>query len=202
VKSRTRHGYGSPGASNSKGKAEPIKVVRDNSSPSCPGQLSACPEDASRSGTTRIRYSVAYELSRPSVRVFEQFWSIFSRSSCPGSWHGDGCAERGVVLAELAPVGIKPLRVETTGSGHVRIAWQACPEKAPREVVVVSTGSDRCGKLNARALVRRMLKADNVSLSETIKRTPKTTTLDKALSVPTETPSLIDEVRALRVIRT
>jgi hypothetical protein len=43
-----------------------------------------------------------------------------------------------------------------------------------------------------------MLKADNVSLSETIKRTPKTTALDKALSVPTEPPSLIDEVRALR----
>jgi hypothetical protein len=105
--------------------------------------------------------------------------------------------ERGVVLAELRAVGIKPISVEVTGRSHYRIRWRATPDKEVREIFVAATPGDWRSRLNTRAQVRRLLRADNVSLPEQVRRAPQSQ-LAKALAVPTETPSLIDEVRAMR----
>jgi hypothetical protein len=70
-------------------------------------------------------------------------------------------SEKNIVLSELRAAGLKPMRVEMLGSGHIRISWR-CPEREVRQVVVAGTGSDSWpGRLNARAQVRRMLQADN-----------------------------------------
>lgn len=68
----------------------------------------------------------------------------------------------GVVTAELRRYGIKPV-VDVTGSGHRVVIWQLAghPE---RRVVVPSTASDHRASLNARADVRRYIRADTREL--------------------------------------
>lgn len=106
--------------------------------------------------------------------------------------------ELAIVVTELKAVGIKPTQ-RTTGSGHVEIAWQV-DGKLPRRVIVPASGSDWRGRLNARATVRRMLEADNVTLKEVVERRPKSA-LAKAVSTPgadSNYQSLFDQVAALR----
>lgn len=100
--------------------------------------------------------------------------------------------ELAVVLAELRAVGLKPT-YEKTGGNHYMIHWLV-PGKEPRSYVVASTGSDWRGRLNARADVRRLLKADNVSLKVPA---PKPA-LHRALEMPRQADPIPDQVEALR----
>jgi hypothetical protein len=62
-----------------------------------------------------------------------------------------------VVLRELARHGIRAERIERTGSGHVRVHWSAAA--GPQQLVVSYSASDWRGARQARAEVRRQLRA-------------------------------------------
>jgi hypothetical protein len=64
-----------------------------------------------------------------------------------------------IVLRELARHGVRPQRVERTGSGHVRVHWSAAA--GPQHIVVAASPSDWRGARQARAEVRRKLRAAN-----------------------------------------
>jgi hypothetical protein len=61
-----------------------------------------------------------------------------------------------VVLRELARHGIRPQRIERTGSGHVCVHWSAAA--GPQQLVVAFSPSDWRGARQARAEVRRKLR--------------------------------------------
>lgn len=84
---------------------------------------------------------------------------------------------------------------QTKGSGHTEIRWQASPDKEIRSYIVASTPSDSRGHLNARADIRRIFRADGLTLKEEVK--PKT--LQKALSAPAQQQEpLHEQVKSLR----
>lgn len=106
-----------------------------------------------------------------------------------------GDTELAIVLKELKAVGIRP-RVEERGSGHKAVVWQASPDKAERMYVVPNSGSDWRGCLNARADVRRFLRADNVSPPE--HRPAPKPILHHALEVPTTHVTVPEQISMLR----
>ena len=63
-----------------------------------------------------------------------------------------------IVLRELARHGVRPQRIERTGSGHVRVHWFAAA--GPQQLVVSYSVSDWRGARQARAEVRRKLRAN------------------------------------------
>lgn len=104
-----------------------------------------------------------------------------------------------IVLHELKLHGIKGQCRDTNG-GHIEIAWQVCPEKAPRQVIMAKTTSDWRSRMNMRAQVRRYLRADNIQLVPETKIKPKKLALvQRALELPK--PDVLpvpDQLTALR----
>ncbi|KRR21384.1 hypothetical protein CQ14_06965 [Bradyrhizobium lablabi] len=101
-----------------------------------------------------------------------------------------------IATAELKQHGIKPQITHTNG-GHIEIAWRVVPEKELRRVITSKTGSDWRARMNLRAEVRRLLRADNVALKQETKP-KKHPELAKALNLPQEVVPLPDQVSALR----
>ncbi|MGY2987735.1 hypothetical protein [Bradyrhizobium sp. USDA 4508] len=103
-----------------------------------------------------------------------------------------------IAVNELRLYGIKP-ECRPNGRGHIEIVWRACPEKEERVVVVAKTPSDWRSRMNARAEVRKYLRADNVQLATQAKpRNPKQTMLQDALSLPQDVIPIPDQLTALR----
>ncbi|MHC2582251.1 hypothetical protein ACVI1J_005572 [Bradyrhizobium diazoefficiens] len=105
-----------------------------------------------------------------------------------------------IAINELKAHGIKAQLRDTNG-GHIEIAWQVVPEKEVRKIVVAKTTSDWRSRLNTRADVRRLLRADNVSLKMSQEKPKKPTQLqaEKAMSLPQ--PDVLpvpDQVAAMR----
>ncbi|MCA1419513.1 hypothetical protein [Bradyrhizobium sp. BRP23] len=102
-----------------------------------------------------------------------------------------------IATAELKQYGIKP-EVTHTNGGHIEIAWRAVPEKELRRVITSKTGSDWRGRMNIRAEVRRLLRADNVTLKTEEPKKKRHAELAKALSLPKEVVPIPDQLAALR----
>jgi hypothetical protein len=104
-----------------------------------------------------------------------------------------------IATNELKAHGIKAHMRDTNG-GHIEIAWQVVPEKEVRKIIVAKTTSDWRSRLNTRAEVRRLLKADNVSLKMTQSKPKKVAKLvvEQAMSLPQEVMPIPDQVAALR----
>lgn len=102
-----------------------------------------------------------------------------------------------IATAELKQHGIKP-EVTHTNGGHVQIMWRVVPEKELRCVTTAKTGSDWRNRMNIRADVRRLLRADNVTLKREEPKPKKHPALAKALSLPKEMVPIPDQISALR----
>ncbi|QOZ68905.1 hypothetical protein [Bradyrhizobium arachidis] len=104
-----------------------------------------------------------------------------------------------IALNELKAHGIKGHLRDTNG-GHIEITWQVVPEKQVRTIIVAKTTSDWRSRMNTRADVRRLLRADNVTLKMQHEKKPqKVQQFDKALALPQpETLSVPDQLKALR----
>ncbi|MCW2218749.1 hypothetical protein M2232_002281 [Bradyrhizobium japonicum] len=104
-----------------------------------------------------------------------------------------------IAINELKAHGIRPQLRDTNG-GHIEIAWQVVPEKEVRKVVVAKTTSDWRSRMNTRADVRRLLRADNVSLkmSTDKPKKPEKLKVEQALSLPVEVLPIPDQVAAMR----
>ncbi|MHC2277344.1 hypothetical protein ACVME8_003955 [Bradyrhizobium diazoefficiens] len=103
------------------------------------------------------------------------------------------------LLNELKLHGVKGLTRDTNG-GHIEIAWQVVPEKEVRRVFVAKTASDWRARMNTRAEVRKLLRADNVVLKAQNEKPQKPKPLAKALELPqpdTVVP-MPDQMKALR----
>jgi hypothetical protein len=92
-----------------------------------------------------------------------------------------------IAMNELKAHGIKGQMRDTQG-GHIEIAWQVVPEKEVRRIVVAKTASDWRARMNTRADVRRLLRADNVTLKVTQSKPKKAVALkvEQAMSLPQE----------------
>src|SRR5262245_14633893 len=102
-----------------------------------------------------------------------------------------------VATAELKQHGIKPQITHTNG-GHIEIAWRVVPEKELRRVITSKTGSDWRARMNIRSEVRKLLRADNVSLKREEPKPKKHQELTKALSLPEQVVPIPDQIAALR----
>jgi hypothetical protein len=103
-----------------------------------------------------------------------------------------------IALNELKAHGIKGHLRDTNG-GHIEITWQVVPEKEVRQLFVAKTTSDWRSRMNTRANVRKMLRADNVTLKMQEKpKKPHHQALTKALSIPTEVTPIPDQIAAMR----
>ncbi|MGY8677285.1 hypothetical protein Q2941_05635 [Bradyrhizobium sp. UFLA05-153] len=105
-----------------------------------------------------------------------------------------------IALNELKLHGVKGHTRDTNG-GHIEIAWQVVPEKEVRRVFVAKTASDWRARMNTRAEVRKLLRADNVTLkSQNEKQPQKPKPLTKALELPQPDAviPLPDQFKALR----
>lgn len=71
-----------------------------------------------------------------------------------------------VVLAELAAAGITP-RI-SNGGKHIRVRWEG-PSGGSRLCTISGTCSDRRGLINARAVVRRLLRRDATPIGGNIR---------------------------------
>ncbi|WP_439372896.1 hypothetical protein [Bradyrhizobium sp. DASA03120] len=104
-----------------------------------------------------------------------------------------------IALNELKLHGVKGQSRDTNG-GHIEIAWQVVPEKEVRRVFVAKTASDWRARMNTRAEVRKLLRADNVTLKAQNERPQKPKPLTKALELPQ--PDAVvpipDQMKALR----
>jgi hypothetical protein len=85
---------------------------------------------------------------------------------------------------------------EDTRSGHIKLRWQVAPEKPVRSYIIAKTGSDHREWLNARADIRRLFRADGLSLREVLKSKPGA--LRKALELPPRFETESDQLRMLR----
>ncbi|WP_445215447.1 hypothetical protein ACKWRH_23490 [Bradyrhizobium sp. Pa8] len=103
-----------------------------------------------------------------------------------------------IALNELKAHGIKGHLRDTNG-GHIEITWRVVPEKEVRTIIVAKTTSDWRARMNTRAEVRRLLRADNVTLKMQHEKKPhKVPHLNKALSLPQpETLSVPDRLSAI-----
>lgn len=82
------------------------------------------------------------------------------------------------------------------GSGHIELRWRAAQEKPVRSYIIAKTGSDHRGWLNARAEIRRLLRADGLVLKEQcVKKKPL---LQKALELPRPEETELDQIKLLR----
>jgi hypothetical protein len=101
-------------------------------------------------------------------------------------------------MTELQLHGIRPT-CSPNGSGHISVTWRACPEKELRTVVVPKTPGDWRSRMNARAEVRRYLKADNVQLVMQSKPRKKINQpeLKEALELPQHVMPIPDQLTAL-----
>lgn len=99
------------------------------------------------------------------------------------------------IMSEFRLWNVKPT-IENTGGGHIKITWQASPDKEVRTTFLPKTGSDHRGWLNQRAQVRRLFKQDNLSLKEAPKPVPL---LHKALAAPEPVEPQQDQFRSVRV---
>ena len=88
-----------------------------------------------------------------------------------------------IVTSELKLHGIKA-HTRDLGSGHIEITWQVAPEKEVRKVVTAKTASDWRAGMNLRAVVRKLLRADNVATKRQAEPRRKPNALAKALDVP------------------
>jgi hypothetical protein len=103
-----------------------------------------------------------------------------------------------VATAELKQHGIKP-QITYTNGGHIEIAWRVVPEKELRRIITSKTGSDWRARMNIRAEVRRLLKADNVmTLKRNEPKPKKHHELTKALNLPQQVVPIPDQIAALR----
>ncbi|MET3969071.1 hypothetical protein [Bradyrhizobium sp. S3.9.1] len=102
-----------------------------------------------------------------------------------------------IATAELKQYGIKP-EVTHTNGGHIQIKWRVVPEKELRCVTTAKTGSDWRNRMNIRADVRRLLRADNVTLKREEPKPKRHPALAKALSLPKEVVPIPDQIAALR----
>jgi hypothetical protein len=102
-----------------------------------------------------------------------------------------------VATAELKQHGIKPQITHTNG-GHIEIAWRVVPEKELRRVITSKTGSDWRARMNIRSEVRKLLRADNVSLKREEPKPKKHQELTKALNLPQQVVPIPDQIAALR----
>lgn len=104
-----------------------------------------------------------------------------------------------IALNELKLHGVKGQTRDTNG-GHIEIAWQVVPEKEVRRVIVAKTASDWRARMNTRAEVRKLLRADNVTLKSQNDKPEKPKPLTKALELPQ--PEAVvpipDQMKALR----
>jgi hypothetical protein len=99
-----------------------------------------------------------------------------------------------LITSEFKVWGVK-FSTRTLGSGHIELRWQASPDKEVRTHVIAKTGSDWRGWLNERAHIRRVFKADGLSLKEPER---KEKVLTKALALPEPVEKDADQIRMLR----
>lgn len=85
----------------------------------------------------------------------------------------------------------------TRGNSHIELRWRVSSVKDVRSYIIAKTPSDHRGWLNARADIRRLFKADGLTLKEPEKK-PKPTSLQKALSLPEVIETDSDQIRVLR----
>ena len=102
-----------------------------------------------------------------------------------------------VATAELKQHGIKP-QITYTNGGHIEIAWRVVPEKELRRVITSKTGSDWRARMNIRSEVRKLLRADNVSLKREEPKPKKHQELTKALNLPQQVVPIPDQIAARR----
>ncbi|MBR0741144.1 hypothetical protein JQ581_29855 [Bradyrhizobium liaoningense] len=105
-----------------------------------------------------------------------------------------------IAISELKAHGIRAQLRDTNG-GHIEIAWQVVPEKEVRRVIVAKTTSDWRSRMNTRAEVRRLLRADNVTLKMSVSKPKKKKQLiaEKAMSLPEpDVLPIPDQVAAMR----
>ena len=105
-----------------------------------------------------------------------------------------------IAFNELKAHGIKAHLRDTNG-GHIEIAWQVVPEKEVRKIVVAKSTSDWRSRMNTRADVRRLLRADNVSpkMSQEKPKKPAQLLVQKAMSLPQpDVLPIPDQVAAMR----
>jgi hypothetical protein len=100
------------------------------------------------------------------------------------------------VTAELSCRGVR-FDTETSGGNHIEIRWQVSPVKEVRSYFVPNTPGDHRGRLNARAAVRRLLKADGVQLEPAEQRKPHHL-LSRALDLPKHVEPIPDQLKAIR----
>lgn len=99
------------------------------------------------------------------------------------------------IQSEFRLWGVKP-RVDYTNSGHIRLTWNATPDKPERMTIIPKTGSDWRGWMNARADIRRLFKQDGLNLKQECAK-PKPV-LAKALAIPEPVERDIDQIKLLR----
>lgn len=100
-----------------------------------------------------------------------------------------------LLLREFKLWGVKP-RHHDLNSGHIKIEWQASPDKPGRYYIIPKTAGDHRGWLNARSKIRQYFKADGLVLKEIIVK-PKPA-LVKALSIPEPVEKDSDQIKLLR----
>jgi hypothetical protein len=66
-----------------------------------------------------------------------------------------------ILTAEFQRVGVK-FDTRVTGRTHIKLSWQVSPDKERRCYFIPTTSGDGRGWRNARAGVRRMLRADGI----------------------------------------
>lgn len=105
-----------------------------------------------------------------------------------------------IALTELKAHGVKGHLRDTNG-GHIEVSWQVVPEKELRKVFVAKTTSDWRSRMNTRGEVRRLLRADNVTLkmSTDKPKKPEKLLVEKAMSLPQpDVLPIPDQVAAMR----
>lgn len=91
--------------------------------------------------------------------------------------------------------GVK-VRHHDLNSGHIRLEWQATPDKPGRYFTIPKSAGDHRSWLNARSKIRQLFKADGLVLREVITK-PKPV-LSKALSMPEPVERDSDQIKLLR----
>ncbi|MDA9539234.1 hypothetical protein ACM41_24345 [Bradyrhizobium sp. CCBAU 21362] len=104
-----------------------------------------------------------------------------------------------IALSELKAHGIRGHLRDTNG-GHIEISWQVVPEKEVRRIIVAKSTSDWRSRMNTRADVRRLLRADNVSLKmSTQPKKQAQLQAEKAMSLPQpDVLPIPDQIAAMR----
>lgn len=102
-----------------------------------------------------------------------------------------------MMASEFKLWGVK-VRTENTNGGHIRLIWQASPDKELRNLVIPKTGSDHRSWLNCRAQIRRMFAQDGLSLTKPAGPKQTAPTLARALTIPQDVETDRDQFKAMR----